>query len=336
LGIRPAQAVRLISEGNLEFIHRARPSQLGELLNLHKGAAFYAGLLAEEQATVSRAESAERSGSIEAAGTQAVNAATNARIAEALYTVSLESPSPLVREAAIQKLVPLVLNTEGKDAARRLALNSRTGSGTGFSWKVFFTLADALPQEVPPADKAGDERNKAVRDLAAFFLTAPTDESYRRAWAIIDPEFFTEAESAAITGRLAASRLSFAEALSSFRKILERDPTLFCRYPALLNDLGRTFQFTSATSEGAALFREWEERLSSGMIQDAAPETRYLLLYFAGRMERRLGRSGEAVESFTHALAAAPDSVQEDACVWYILDISLSAKPESVLPLLKT
>ncbi|MDR0761045.1 MAG: lytic transglycosylase domain-containing protein [Treponema sp.] len=335
MGIRPAQAVRLISEGNLEFIRRARPSRLDELLSLHNGAAFYAGLLAEEQAAAFQAESAEKPGSGEA-GIPAVNAAANARIAEALYTVSLESPSPIVREAAVQKVVPLVLDTGGKDAARRLALNTQTGSGTGFSWKEFFTLTDALPQAASPPDKAGDERNKAVRNLAAFFLTAPMDESCRRGWAAIDQGLFTEAESAAVTGRLAVFRLAFAEALASFRKTLEQDETLFFRYPALLNDLGRTFQFTSAASEGSALFRKWEKRLFSGMIRDAAPETRYLLLYFAGRMERRLGRTGEAVESFTRALAAAPDPVQEDACMWYILDITQSAKPESVLPLLKT
>jgi soluble lytic murein transglycosylase len=335
LGIRAAQAVRRISEGNLEFIRHAQPSRLGELLSLHNGAAFYAGLLAEELAAAFQAESAKEPGSGKA-GIPAVNAAANARIAEALYTVSLESPSPLVREAAVQKLVPLVLDAGGKDTARRLALNTRTGSGTGFSWKEFFTLTDALPQAVSPPDKAGGERNKAVRDLAAFFLSAPTDESYRRGWAAIDPGFFTEAESAAVTGRLAVFRLSFAGALASFRKTLEQDETLFFRYPALLNDLGRAFQFTSAVSEGSALFRNWEKRLSSGMIRDAAPETRYLLPYFAGRMERRLGRSGEAVESFTRALTAAPDPVQEDACMWYILDITQSANPESVLPLLKT
>ena len=336
MDIRPAQAVRLISEGNLEFIHRARPSRMGELLTLHNGAAFYAGLLAEEQAAAFRAESAEKPGSGKAADVPAVTAAASVRIAETLYTVSLESPSPLVREAAIQKLVPLVLNTRDKDAVRRLVMKARTGSETGFSWEKFFTLADALPREIPPMDRAGDEKNGAVRDLAAFFFTAPTDEAYRRGWAAIDPGLFTGAESAAITGRLAVSRLSFAEALAAFRKTLEWDETLFFRYPALLNDLGRTFQFTSAVAEGSALFQQWEKRLSGGTMRDAAPETRYLLLYFAGRMERRLGRSGEAVEIFTRALAAAPDPVQEDACMWYILDITQSAKPEALIPLLKT
>ncbi|MDR0377925.1 MAG: lytic transglycosylase domain-containing protein [Spirochaetaceae bacterium] len=338
--MRPAQAVRRISEGDLGFIFRARPSRLGELLTLHSGAAFYAGLLAESQAAAFLAQSAGEAGtqrksdSGRSVDTQAVNAAARVRIAEALYTVSLESPSPIVREAAAQKLIPLVLSAGDKDAVRRVVQNIQ--SETGSSWEKLFALIDALPGKVPPADEAGDERSGAVRDLAGFFLTAQTDDAYRWGWTVVDPAFFTSAESAAVTGRLAAARSSFAEALASFRKTLEREETLFFRYPALLSDLGRAFQFTAAAAEGSALFQKWEKRFSDGTMGDAAPQTRYLLRYFAGRMERHLGHSGEAVEIFARALDAAFDPEQEDACMWYILDITQSANPESFIPVLKT
>ncbi|MDR0387410.1 MAG: lytic transglycosylase domain-containing protein [Treponema sp.] len=298
LDIKAAQAVRFISKGDLDFILRAPPSRLGELLALHPGAAFYAGLLAEEKAAAFRAEAAGDP----ALSRPAIDAAANARIAETLYTVSLESHSPLVREAAAEKLIPLILKSGDEGAARRLLLKIRTGG------------------------RAGDG------DPAAFFLTAQPDEFYRLRRAVTG-ESFTGAEADAVTGRIAVSRLSFAEALASFRKTLEQDETLFFQYPALLRDLGRTLEFTSA---GTVLFQEWEEQLTAGTIRDAAPETRYLLPYFAGRMERRAERYAEAAEFFTRALAAAPDPVQEDACMWYILDIAQSANPDSLIPLLKT
>jgi soluble lytic murein transglycosylase len=322
--LNPAKAIRLISEGELDFILRARPSRLGELLTLHPGAAFYAGLAAEEQADAFRAESA--------AGSPAVKAAASARITEALYKVSLESSSPLVREAAAQRLIPLLLKNGEEDAARRIA--RKTGARNGSSWEKIFTLTAALSRKAPY--QGGTERDAAIRDLAAFFLSAQTDEAYRWGWAAVDTGFFTGPEAAAVTGRLAVSRSSFAEALASFRETLEQDETLFLRYPALLSDLGRTFQFTSAGAEGSALFQEWEDRFTGGTVLDAASETRYLLPYFAGRMERLLGRYAEAAEIFTRALAAAPDAAQEDACMWYILDLTQSGSPESLIPLLKT
>jgi soluble lytic murein transglycosylase len=335
--MKPDKAVRLISEGNLDFIFRARPSRLKELLSLHDGAAFYAGLLAESRAAAFRAESAGEPVPDRAA----VNAAASARIAEALYQVSLESPSPLVREAAAERLIPLLLKAGDEDGARRLVREVRSGNRSSgsraseslASWEKVFTLTAALPAESPRQD--GSERHAAIRDLAAFFLTAGPDDAYSWAWTAVDRGFFTGAEAAAVTGCLAASRSSFAEALASFRQTLEQDEALFFRYPALLSGLGRAFQF-AAGDEGSALFQEWEKRLSDGPLGDAADETRYLLPYFAGRMERQAERYEAAAELFTRALAAAPDAVQEDACMWYILDVTQSAGPESLIPLLKT
>ncbi|MDR3131379.1 MAG: lytic transglycosylase domain-containing protein [Treponema sp.] len=300
------KAARLISEGNLDFILRARPSRLSELLFLHSGAAFYAGLLVEDRSA-------------------ALNAEADIKIAGELYQVSLESPSSLIREAALQRLVPLLLKAGEEDAARQLIPETWTGN-----WKEIFNLTAAPPSAAPGTNET------AGRKLAVFFMSAPLDEAYIWGWTASDKGLFTGAENAAITGRLAASRSSFAEAITAFRETLEQDETLFLRYPALLNDLGRTFQFSAALDEGSALFQEWEKRLSGGILGDAARETTYLLPYFAGRMERQAGRYGEAVEIFTRALAAAPDDVQEDACMWYILNVIQSGSPESFIPMLKT
>lgn len=239
------------------------------------------------------------------------------------------------------------MTTGDEDAARRLIQKARTGNGSSgslASWEKIFTLTAALPLAAPmeasrrdgAGGQAETERHAAVRDLAVFFLTAGPDEAYRWGWAAVDMGIFTGAEAAAVTGRLAVSHSSFAEALAAFRETLEQDETLFFRYPALLNDLGRTFEFASAGTEGSALFQEWEKRLANGTLRGAAKETRYLLPYFAGRMERQAERYAEAAELFTRALTAAPDEIQEDACMWYILNVTQSANPKSLIPLLKT
>jgi soluble lytic murein transglycosylase len=331
LDLEAPEAARLLSEGDIYFILRARPSRLGELLSLHPGAAFYAGLLAEAGQAESagngaaQAESPMEDGRRPFAGKLAIAAATRDRMAASLYEVSLKSPSAPVREAALQKLIPLHLKT-GDDAAVRRLIRQHDAN-TDSSWGKIIQLTADLP-------RTGE--NAASRNLAAFFLSAETDEAYRWGWTAVDRQFFSETEAAAINGRLAAARSSFAEALASFEPVLEQEETLFFRYPALLNDLGRAFQFAAAGDEGAVLFQEWEGRLRNGDMQDAAPEVGYLLPYFAGRMERQQGHYPKAVEAFTRALAAAPDAVQEDACMWYILNVTQSDRPEALIPILKT
>jgi soluble lytic murein transglycosylase len=363
LGLKAAEAAGLLAEGNIGFILRSRPSRLDELLFLHPGAAFYAGLVAEEQAAGLEAKSAgdmaeadrapETGGAPDrenepgparrpAVDKDAVTAAASVRTAAELYRVSLKSPSPLVQEAAALKLRfnPRLIEP-GDEAGVLRALRKANPAS---SWEKIYALLNALPREISEwgsKGKRGQARPEAaIRDLAVFFLTAETDDPYRWGWAAINQESLEGAlgggEAAGITGRLAVSRLSFDEALVSFRETLERNENLFLRCPALLNGLGRTFQFTSAGAEGAALFRQWETRLKDGDIQDAAPETPYLLAYFTGRVERQQGRYAQAAAAFTRALALAPDGAQEDACMWYILNITQSNNPESFIPLFKT
>jgi soluble lytic murein transglycosylase len=338
--LNPAEAARLLSEGDIDFILRARPSRLGELLTLHPGAAFYAGLLAEAGQTESagngaaQAESPTEDGRRPFVSKPAIAAATRARMAASLYEVSLKSPSALVREAALQKLIPLYLKTRDDAAVRRLVRQNDANADT--SWGKIIQLTADLPRTGRARGQTQTGGNAAIQNLTAFFLTAETDEAYHWGWTAVDRDFFSGTEAAAISGRLAVARSSFAEALASFELVLEQEEPLFFQYPALLNDLGRAFQFAAAGDEGAVLFQEWERRLRNGDIQDAAPETGYLLPYFTGRMERQQGRYARAAEAFTRALAAAPDAVQEDACMWYILNVTQSDRPEALIPLLKT
>ncbi|MDR2135508.1 MAG: lytic transglycosylase domain-containing protein [Treponema sp.] len=119
-----------------------------------------------------------------------------------------------------------------------------------------------------------------------------------------------------LKGRRAVARSAFEAGLGLFRSALEAQPGLFQRYPALITDLGRCFQFADSGNEGVDLFLEWERAAPSAAL-------RYQLLYFAGRIARARGDYNRSRELFTQALAFAPDDLQEDACVWYAMDTAL-------------
>jgi soluble lytic murein transglycosylase len=185
-----------------------------------------------------------------------------------------------------------------------------------------------------PENLAAAETAAALAEnLLAYFFEAPAGAAAN--WAAGESGrtgLFSEAQDSALEGRRAAARSSFRRGLALFGPALEKEPELFLRYPALLDDLGRSFQFGSSGTEGLELFLEWERQAPS-------PALAYRLLYFAGRIARARGLYGRGAEIFERALALAPDKIQEDACVWYILDAWLrdgeSSGPE-LLELVKT
>jgi soluble lytic murein transglycosylase len=130
------------------------------------------------------------------------------------------------------------------------------------------------------------------------------------------PGMLSEARESALEGRLATAQSAFPRGLALFRPALEEEPGLFSQYPALIDDLGRCFQFGSAETEGLELFLEWERQASS-------PFLRYRLLYYAGRIARARGLYREGAGIFGRALVLAPEEKQQDACVWYIMDTIL-------------
>ncbi|MDR1024410.1 MAG: lytic transglycosylase domain-containing protein, partial [Treponema sp.] len=143
------------------------------------------------------------------------------------------------------------------------------------------------------------------------------------------PGFLNPAEEAALGGRLATARSSFTAALDLFRSALAGAPELFLRYPALITDLGRCFQFTASGNEGIELFLEWERQAPSAALH-------YRLLYFAGRIARAREDYQRSGELFTRALAFVPDDLQEDACVWYIMDTALMDPASDPVGLVRT
>ena len=221
-------------------------------------------------------------------------------------------------------------------------------------------IREAAAAELPP--------RLSTENPAPAILAEAADRVAR--WAEIVPAAyedggpFGEAEFEAIQGRFAVARSAFAPALRRFKITLEKDPLIFLRHHETLTDLGRSFQFAGRggadgnDGEGSRLFQEWEAAIASGAFAGEsgipAPDTedaailRYRLLYFAGRMERQWGSLSRAIELFDAALEFAPALErrsppgrgvpplpgQSDACIWYILSMSLR-KDGAALPALQ-
>jgi len=173
---------------------------------------------------------------------------------------------------------------------------------------------------------------RAANALAGF--TADTEAMA----AAANNNMFSNAENAAIAGRIAVSLSRYREALIFFRMVMAAEPDLFFQYPELLGDLGRTFQYTATGREGIDLFLQWEKDFDKKYNNDNKyPEAliRFRLLFFAARIanqrravdQRNLPESIELFEkALPWALLLDPQirGEQTDACIWYILNTSLA------------
>lgn len=144
-------------------------------------------------------------------------------------------------------------------------------------------------------------------------------------------DVLTEAEAAAIHGRLAVSRSRYNEAMIFFRAVVRDSPELFFRYPDLLADLGRSYQYAATGREGINLFLDWEKTFSGGENDDNESLIRFRLLFFAARISRQRGEQNIAL--FEQALPFVPENSPEqaDACIWYILDSALAQGSETAI-----
>jgi soluble lytic murein transglycosylase len=346
---------------------------MGQIARIHPAAAFYAGLLVDEQDQLR--------------GT-------------VLFEIALECPERRVREEAGEKLLTRLLENKSPflasrllglirrqnpsfpfpgdpslrplwaaasyvlgyydDAARFLPEGSVENTVVIRALALVIEAGNLIPGGSPPEtgglpvfkplpedpfweDFPGPDRenptetaefpesfhNKAIR----FFFTETPDWFYlwtlgelrRRGYA------FTGTEAAVIAGRFAVSRAAYAKSLEKLEPLLEQRD-LFLEYPELLRDLGRTFQYSSYQEKGAEQLLEWNRELAAGRA-----DIRYLLLFFTGRIQRQMGRRyyARAAGYFTQALELAPNTEQADACIWYLLHMTLTDKPEDLLSLLR-
>jgi soluble lytic murein transglycosylase len=231
--------------------------------------------------------------------------------AAAFFVKALGSSNEYIRQAAAEELANMGTELSAKTAEKV----KKEAAG---SWAAAFAAAGK------PAD-----REKALAFLLGFDQEAASGEARLYVMREFEKQgmSFSGTEAAAVEAHFASSRLRYNEALLFFRMFMEEDewpaqiPDLFLKYPELINDLGRTFQYTASGSEGLNLFLQWESNLTD---ETAGPDNlRFRLLFYAARIARRRGYVDQGISLFEKAQPLAPESEQADACIWYILDMSL-------------
>ncbi len=342
MGIPQKKALENLKNRDIDFILKAGLPEMAELKKLHPSAPFYAGLLVKDAGDSLRAE--------------------------VLFEQALEGSSKLVRGASARELLPLLTKKDSDSAlaARILKLSQSDALKSDSAVEVLrntalYVLGRYSEIHMPPGTDdfsawnrgfslmAGLHINKEPgeaqkQDIREYFFNGVIDEA--RIWTFqeiqkIPPPWMTAAETTAIEGRIAVSKSAFNEGITLFKTVLEQDQSLFFLYIDLLHDLGRAYQFTKYQEEGIKLFSDWEAWLRTGtgfgtsIFTIRIPETRYRLLYFIGRIERQRQNYKEAAAFFTDALKLAPSADQEDACMWYILNVTLQENPADIKPLLR-
>jgi len=164
--------------------------------------------------------------------------------------------------------------------------------------------------------------------ISQFFFNIPSGEILR--WANREAAtlegLFEPAELLALAGRLLSG--NYRAMLLNMTPALEDGGSLFLRYPNLIRYLGRAFQFTPAMrGEGLRLFDSWIARLDQKELSsnDDLITAKYMALFFSGRITRAMGNHNASTNFFVRALYYAPDDIQADACIWYILMNTLAS-----------
>jgi soluble lytic murein transglycosylase len=367
LGISGQEAAKLLEQGDISFILDAEfpegvsaaLSALKPLSGIHPQAAFFAALLVE---------------AAEAKGLPGSQGKKDILFALALEGSPLSMREaaeklilPVLEDEALAEEVLKVLGNRNDDVLASLraacqyrlnrfdyAARSVESQKELSSWnKALYLLS--LWQE---AKKAGSETEKSLTlhgEALAFFLTTSVDSAWQ--WALrefskdeyLNDEFaqnddsaisesglFSIAERMAFSGRAATARSQFALSMAFFNEALASDTELFFQYPEIFRDLGRTIQFATANARrsGIELLSTWERQLHARTIA-AHTDLEYLLHYFLGRIYRQDGQRGRSTAAFQEALELAPELLQADACIWYILTNSLDERAGAAAALFK-
>jgi soluble lytic murein transglycosylase len=337
LDLRHEEAARRLQDGDLGFILEAPANRMDELARLDAAAPYYAGLLLKAEGSGERAA--------------------------ALFEAALNGKGRARREAAGELLVLARSWDQEKtrrllDRLAKLPANRRTADPALRTLRAacLYKLGRFADMEALYDDPAGSPQDRAFlllakpdgEELADFFLNDPPDPSPEasleaaRRWALGElgerlSALAGPAVAAAAEGRVSLGRLAYGEVLDRFREVLAEEEELFFRHPDLLGDLGRAFVFSAAQAEGMALFLDWNRRIQEGALDGKGldiPAIRYPILYYTARIQRALRRYDEASDYFAQALDFAPDPVQADACIWYILSISLQERPRETASLI--
>jgi soluble lytic murein transglycosylase len=243
--------------------------------------------------------------------------------AVAHFEKALNSPNPSIVSAAAAELMSLHFAGTGLSDVTMADIRQKASG----SWaKVFETQGQDETDHDKLLSLLLDGESRSLGEAEHYALEK---------WRGRDDSPLTDAENAAIDGRIASGRFRYNEALLFFRIAINDSPALFFQYPDLLIDLGRTFQYTATGKEGIDLFLDWEK--NGAIPADNENLIRFRLLFFAARMARQRG-DPKNIEMFEKALPFACEisPEQSDACIWYILDSSLSQDNTRTIRYLET
>jgi len=342
LGISRDEAAVYLEKGDISFILQAQmpdnfleaESRLKQLGVIHSAAPFYAGLLAGGDS---------KAGNLETL----------------LFCAALESSSLPVRREAALKLVVLIFESENekdvRDVQSFLGLSKFNDRA-----EIQTLLAACLYKQgrydeaakinlTQPASAKLTEWNRALSLFSSIKISSNiSPEMKHDTMAFLfgnlsdDVRRWANGEALSSTGLLDSVELSvlsarpvqgnYGEALLKLRPALFGDGNLFFRYPNLIADLGRAYQYTpSLREEGAGLFKSWSELLERQNEDETTKERRYFVNFYAGRIERERGKHAESSEYFKQALKFAPNELQSDACHWYMLMNTMAGSPAAAM-----
>jgi soluble lytic murein transglycosylase len=258
--------------------------------------------------------------------------------AVACFEKALDSPN--IHIAAAASLELMSLHSSGSAIKPETISKIRKKAPALIASKASGSWAMALDALGTGQEDSGPDREKILAlalnnedrspDEAIQYMLLELRASNSDAIAI-----FNNAENAAIAGRIAVSRSRYREALVFFRMVMAGEPELFFRYPELLSDLGRSFQYTASPlatgREGIDLFLQWDKDIEENKInvdEGLKGLIRFRLLFYAARITRQRG-DPRSIDLFERALPWAltmepRNNEQTDACIWYILNTSLA------------
>ena len=246
-----------------------------------------------------------------------------------LFEKALTNQNEYIRRAAAEELV--ILMTKGNELS--------SGTMTRIKREVHGFWAEAFDVVSTENRSPEQTREKVLSFLIDHNLNTT---SFHQARIYVLRECtkirlsFSESERAVMEGHHAITRLSYNEALSFFRFFQsendqgirnwpEQIPEIFIKFPNLINDLGRAFQFTQSGNEGITQFLKWEANLAN-TDEPAFNDHRYRLLFMAARISRARGLPN-TIPIFEKALTITPDKEQIDINIWNILDLTESGSP---------
>jgi len=235
-----------------------------------------------------------------------------------LFQKALSSPNEYIKKAAAEELA--ILMSQGKNLSRKTTEKVRN-EVPDFWAEAFKVVASSDKEEVFSFLFNHEQSSPSFDSARLFVLNSCMKKNM----------FFSDWELGAIMGHYSISCLRYNEALDYFFafKTLEGNwqeeiPYLFTKYPVLINDLGKAFQYTQSVNEGLPLYTQWltDKNLSF--------DVQYRLNFYAGRIARKMGnQNAKGITFFEQALTLAPDADQVDACIWYILDLSITGSSSS-------